>query len=47
MNEDILPQVEKDDQGDQVPIGGQGNDVPVVPPEMTNGEIRKALITLA
>ena len=26
---------------------GRGNDVLVVPPEITKGEIRKALITLA
>ena len=47
MNEDIPPQVDQVYQGDQVPIMGGGNDVLVVPSEMTNGEIREALITLA
>ena len=31
VNEEIPPQVEKFPQGDQVPIGGQGNDFLVVP----------------
>ena len=47
VNEDIPPQVDQVSQGDQVPIMGGGNDVLVVPSEMTNGEIREALITLA
>ena len=47
VNEEIPPQVEHVAQGDEVPIGGQGNDVLVVPPKMTNGEIREALLTLA
>ena len=34
-------------QGFQVPSGGEVNEVPVVPPGMTNGEIRKALLSLA
>lgn len=34
-------------QGIQVPIGGQGNDVLVIPPEITNGEIREALVAVA
>ena len=34
-------------QGDQVPIGNQDNEVPVVPPAMTNEEIRAAFLTLA
>ena len=29
-------------QGDQAPLGGQENMVPVAPPVMTNGEIREA-----
>ncbi|XP_049368009.1 uncharacterized protein LOC125832866 [Solanum verrucosum] len=33
-------------QGDQVPIGNQENEVPVVPPAMTNEEIRAAFLTL-
>ena len=33
-------------QGDQVPIGGEGNEVPVVPPHMTKGEIRENILTL-
>ena len=43
----------KGSQGDlggryaQVPIGGQGNEVSVVPTEMTNGEIREAFLALA
>ena len=50
VNEDIPPQVEKVEQvpqGDQVPIGGQGKEVSMVPPEMTNGEIREALLAIA
>ena len=46
-NEYIPSQVEKVPQGSQVPIAGGGNDVPVVPLEMTNGEIREALLNLA
>ena len=49
MNENILSQVPQCDQDAQyykVPIIGGGNDVSVVPPEMTNGEITKALRTL-
>uniref|UniRef100_M1DFN8 Uncharacterized protein n=1 Tax=Solanum tuberosum TaxID=4113 RepID=M1DFN8_SOLTU len=34
-------------QGDQVPIGNQDNEVPVVPPAMTNEEIRAAFLTLS
>ena len=34
-------------QGNEVPVGGEGNDVPVVPPDMTNGEIRETLLALA
>ena len=33
--------------GDQVPIGGEGNKVLVVPPDMTNGEIKESLLALA
>ena len=55
MNEEIPPQVELVYQGDQssqgsqdveVPIGGEGNDVPMVPLKRTNGEIREALLAL-
>ena len=41
VNEEVLP------QGDQVPIVGEGNEVLVVSPDMTNGEIREALLSLA
>ncbi|KAK4729667.1 hypothetical protein R3W88_022655 [Solanum pinnatisectum] len=34
-------------QGDQVPLGNQENEVSVVPPDMTNEDIRSALLTLA
>ncbi|XP_049357496.1 uncharacterized protein LOC125822156 [Solanum verrucosum] len=34
-------------QGDQVPIGNQENEVPVVPPAMTNEEITVDFLTLA
>ena len=34
-------------QGDQVPIGDEGNDIPLVPPDITNGDIREALLTSA
>ena len=50
MNEEILPHVEEVKQvaqGEQVLIGGQGNEVPVVPQEMANWEIRETLLTLA
>ena len=47
VNEEIPPQVQKVSQGDQVPIVGRSNDVPVVPREMTNGEIREDLHALA
>ena len=41
VNEEVPP------QNDQVPIGGEGNDVPVVPLDITNGEIIKVLLALA
>ena len=59
MNEEILLQVEQVEkvprgaQGAhgardaQVPNAGGGNDVSVVPPEMSNVEIREAFLTLA
>ncbi|TMW81050.1 hypothetical protein EJD97_012431 [Solanum chilense] len=54
VNEEVPPQVEKVIQGSQIPaqgvqvtIGGEGNEVRLVPPEMTNGEIREALLDLA
>ena len=50
VDEEVPPQVEQvpqGAQGDQIPIVGRGNDVSVVPPEMTNGDTREALITLA
>ena len=50
VNEEIPPQVEQvlqGTQGVQDPIGGEGNDISVVPPNMTNGEIRETLIALA
>ncbi|TMW95587.1 hypothetical protein EJD97_008631 [Solanum chilense] len=50
VNEEIPPQVEQVLQGarnTQVPIVEGGNDVPVVPLEMTNGEIRETLLALA
>ncbi|TMX03198.1 hypothetical protein EJD97_017733 [Solanum chilense] len=53
-DEEVPPQVEPVPEVVQVPpqsvifpIGCQGNEVPVVSPEMTNGEIREALLTLA
>ena len=33
-------------QGDQVPLGGEGNEDTVVPPDMTNRQIREALLSL-
>ena len=53
VNQEIHPQVDEVEQvtqgsqGDQVPIGGQGNEVKVVPPKMTNGEIREALLAIS
>ncbi|TMX05337.1 hypothetical protein EJD97_024185, partial [Solanum chilense] len=54
VNEEVPPQVKQvlqgtqraqGAQGVQLPIRGQGNEVIVVPPEMTNREIRDALLT--
>ncbi|XP_049391309.1 uncharacterized protein LOC125855610 [Solanum stenotomum] len=47
VNEGVPPQGEQGLQGGQVPIGNQGNNVLVVPPDMTNEEIRVALLALA
>ena len=47
MHEKISPQVEQVPQGDQVPIGGQGNDVLVVPPELSYRDIREAFLALS
>ena len=53
MNEKIPPPIEKDPkdaqgvQGDQVPIVSWGNNVVVVHPKLTNGEIRKVLLALS
>ncbi|TMX05787.1 hypothetical protein EJD97_024853 [Solanum chilense] len=53
VQEEIPPQVEEVEiipqsaQSDQVPIVEGGNDVPVVPLELTNREIREALLALA
>ena len=47
VNDKRVDQVLQGTHGNQVPIVGGGNDVAVVPLEMTNGEIREALITLA
>ena len=49
-DEGVRPQVVQNGQGvqcNQVPIGEQENEVPVVPPAMTNKEIRAAFVTLA
>ena len=34
-------------QGDQVPNGGEGNEVPVVPPDMNSGETREDLLAFS
>ena len=34
-------------QGDKFPIGGEGDEVPVVPSDITDGEIREALLAFA
>ena len=50
VNEEVPPQVVQNGQGvqcNQVPIGEQENEVPVVPPDMTNEEIRSAFLILA
>ena len=57
VDEEVPPQVQQVEKvlqgarippkGVQVPIGGEGNEVPVVPTEMINGEIREALLTLS
>ncbi|XP_049406256.1 uncharacterized protein LOC125869899 [Solanum stenotomum] len=49
-DEGVPPQVVQNGQGvqcNQVPIGEQENEVPVVPPDMTNEEIRSAFLILA
>ena len=50
MNKEIPPhvdQVHKKSQGVQVPIGGEHNEVPVVPSDMINWEIIEILLALA
>ena len=50
MNEEILPQVEQVPPGaqvDQIRTVGGDNEVHVVPPDITNKEIRDPLVTLA
>ena len=53
MDEEVPPQIEQVDQGAQcaqgvqVTIRGEGNEIPVVPSNMNNGEIREALLDLA
>ena len=49
-DEGVPPQVVQNGQGvqcNQIPIGEQENEVPVVPPNMTNEEIRSAFLILA
>ena len=52
VNEGIPSRVEQVSQGvqvpqvEQVPITNEGNEVSVVPSDITNGEIREALLTL-
>ncbi|XP_049368005.1 uncharacterized protein LOC125832861 [Solanum verrucosum] len=47
VNEGVPPQGDQGLQGEQVPLGNQGNEVLVVPLDMTNEEIRSAYLTLA
>lgn len=50
VEQELPPQVEKTkqvSQGDQVLLGGQGNDASVVSLEITNGEIREVLLVIA
>ncbi|XP_015087016.1 uncharacterized protein LOC107030146 [Solanum pennellii] len=54
VHEEIPPQVEQVPQGDQVPPQGDqvpivegGNDVPIVPPELSIRDIREALFSVA
>ncbi|TMW93482.1 hypothetical protein EJD97_011599 [Solanum chilense] len=50
VHEEVPPQVEQvpqGAQGDQVPIVGGGDDVSVVPPELSNSNIRETLLALA
>ena len=42
-----LPQCVHVPQDEQVPITNQGNELPVVPQDMTNEEVRGALVSLA
>ena len=52
VEEKVPPRVEHTPQGvqvpqvEQVPITNEGNEVSVVPSDITNGEIREALLTL-
>ena len=53
LQEESPPQVEQVEyvpqscQGDQIPIVGGGYYVPVVPPELSNSDIKEALLALA
>ena len=50
MNEEIppqVPQVAQGTQGTQVSIVEGGNDISVVPPKLSNSDIREALLALA
>ena len=47
VQKEIPPQVEEVKQGDQVPIVGGGNDVSVVPPELSDRDIREALLAFS
>lgn len=47
VNEEFPPKIEQVPQGDQVHIVGNGKNILVLHPKITNGESREALITLA
>ncbi|TMX05037.1 hypothetical protein EJD97_003172 [Solanum chilense] len=53
VEDKVPPRVEQGPQGvqvpqvEQVPITNEGNEVSVVPSDITNGEIREALLTLS
>ncbi|TMX02342.1 hypothetical protein EJD97_021900 [Solanum chilense] len=47
VNDEKPPQVEQVPQGDKVLIVEGGNNIPMVPPELTNRDIREVLLSFA
>ena len=47
VNKVVPPQGDQVPQGEQVPLVNKENEVPVVSPDMSNEEVKRALISLA